>query len=479
MNKKRKLIVIASLMGMLTLFSVNLFVSYSEEKNWLDYIRDKCYSLKSILVIQDVDIISNNQNRQIIVTVAWNDKNDISIFEKANAVVNIRNVVQTYIINGGSRIINEQNKIELRIRTHLEPPTASNFIVFTNQYDDIYHPVFPIQNVNSCKLDTVLDYSATFSEDELELFSDSKSMILDVSKVSDFSFLKKFVKLKYLSIRNFQNEQIDECIKYLPDSCELYIGDITFFDFIIIGGLSMRKIKFSKIIIFVILGIMILGILFFVFLYNPFSEYEKVAVDYVASNYGKNYKVISVTPDYSSPMPFRKHLNYVTFTFSDDSNQPNFNISVDWDLHDDTIKVIYDGYYRDRYEALYRNRANEYAKTYDFNKEYKFEIGLSGHFDHLYNDYNEMVSDKDELKSWKVSICLTVYGNNDPEKYKWVYDFYQELKKTQYRKMCFVLFINGHEDGLQDSWLYSNMDVSYSEYISEDSERSIDHFFNT
>jgi len=243
----------------------------------------------------------------------------------------------------------------------------------------------------------------------------------------------------------------------------------------------MKKVKSYKIIIFVILGIMILGILFFVFLYNPFSEYEKVAVDYVASKYGKNYRVISVTPDYSNPMPFAKHLNYITFTFSDDSNQPDFHISVDWDLHDDTIKVIYDGYYRDRYEALYRNRANEYAKKYDFNKEYKFEIiGLSkkGHFDHLYNDYNEMVSDKDELKSWKVSIYITVYGNNDPEKYKWVYDFYQELKKTQYKKMCFILFIDGHEDGLQDSWLYSNMDVSYSEYISEDDRDSIDRFFN-
>ena len=94
----------------------------------------------------------------------------------------------------------------------------------------------------------------------------------------------------------------------------------------------MKKVKSYKIIIFVILGIMILGILFFVFLYNPFSEYEKVAVDYVASKYGKNYRVISVTPDYSNPMPFAKHLNYITFTFSDDSNQPDFHISVDFDL---------------------------------------------------------------------------------------------------------------------------------------------------
>lgn len=241
----------------------------------------------------------------------------------------------------------------------------------------------------------------------------------------------------------------------------------------------MKKVKFTKIIIFVILGITILGILFFVFLYNPFSEYEKIAVDYVASKYGKNYRVISVTPDYSNPMPFAKHLNYITFTFSDDSNQPDFHISVDFDLHDDTIKVISDGYYCDRYEALYRNCANEYAEKYNFDKKYKFRMSTSknGYFNRLYNDYNEMVSDKDELKSWEVSIRINVYGNNDPEKYKWVYDFYQELKKTQYRRMCFVLFIDGHEDGLQDSWLYSNMDVSYSEYISEDNERSIDRFF--
>ena len=205
----------------------------------------------------------------------------------------------------------------------------------------------------------------------------------------------------------------------------------------------MKKVKSYKIIIFVILGIAILGILFFVFLYNPFSEYEKVAVDYVASKYGKNYKVTSVTPNYSSPMPFGKHLNYVTFTFSDDSNQPDFHISVDFDLHDDTIKILSDGYYEDRYEALYRNRANEYAEKYHFDKKYKFEMAASknGYFNRLYNDYNEMVSDKDELKSWEVSIRINVYGNNDPEKYKWVYDFYQELKKTQYRRMCFVLFI--------------------------------------
>lgn len=243
----------------------------------------------------------------------------------------------------------------------------------------------------------------------------------------------------------------------------------------------MRKIKFSKIIIFVILGIMILGILFFVFLYNPFSEYEKVAVDYVASKYGKNYKVISITPDYSSPMPFGKHLNYITFIFSDDSNQPGFHVNVDFDLHDDTIKVISDGYYYDRYEVLYKNRADEYAGKYDFDKKYKFIVSTSknGYFNRLYNDYNEMISDKDELKSWEVAIRITVYGDNDPEKYKWVYDFYQELKKTQYREMCFALLINGDEDGLQDSWLYSNMDVSYSKYISEDNERSIDHFFNT
>lgn len=241
----------------------------------------------------------------------------------------------------------------------------------------------------------------------------------------------------------------------------------------------MKKVKFTKIIIFVILGITILVILFFVFLYNPFSEYEKVAVDYVASKYGKNYKVTSVTPNYSSPMPFGKHLNYVTFTFSDDSNQSVFHISVDFDLHDDTIKILSDGYYEDRYEALYRNCANEYAEKYNFDKKYKFRMSTSknGYFNRLYNDYNEMVSDTNELKLWEVSIRINVYGNNDPEKYKWVYDFYQELKKTQYRRMCFVLFIDGHEDGLQDSWLYSNMDVSYSEYISEDNERSIDRFF--
>lgn len=243
----------------------------------------------------------------------------------------------------------------------------------------------------------------------------------------------------------------------------------------------MRKIKFSKIIIFVILGIAILGILFFAFLYNPFSEYEKVAVDYVASKYGKNYKVVSVTPNYSSPMPFGKHLNYVTFTFSDNSNQPDFHISVDFDLHDDTIKILSDGYYEDRYEALYRNRANEYAEKYHFDKKYKFEMATSknNYFNRLYNDYNEMVSDTNELKLWEVSIYITVYGNNDPEKYKWAYDFYQELKKTQYKKMCFVLFINGHEDGWHSSWSYSNMDVSSREYISEDDRDSIDRFFNT
>ena len=241
----------------------------------------------------------------------------------------------------------------------------------------------------------------------------------------------------------------------------------------------MKKVKSYKIIILVILGIAILGILFFVFLYNPFSEYEKVAVDYVASKYGKNYKVISVTPDYSSPMPFGKHLNYVTFTFSDDSNQPDFHISVDFDLHDDTIKILSDGYYEDRYEALYRNRANEYAGKYDFDKKYEFTIATSknGYFNRLYNDYNEMVSDTNELKLWEVAIRITVYGDNDPEKYKWVYDFYQELKNTRYRNMCFELFINGHKDGWHSSWLYSNMDISGSEYISEDDRDSIDRFF--
>ena len=43
--------------------------------------------------------------------------------------------------------------------------------------------------------------------------------------------------------------------------------------------------------------------------------------------------------------------------------------------------------------------------------------------------------------------------------------------------MCFVLFINGHEDGWHSSWSYSNMDVSSREYISEDDRDSIDHFF--
>lgn len=239
---KKKLLII--LIPIIMLLSVYLFYAigiYSEEKNWLDYINARFDSFQYGCKVTDLAIVPNHFERDfsskdymaIEVQISFEDSS-VPDIDAQKAAIAIRNIVQTYIDDCCSTSIDGRMNIELDINVDpIDPPfhkskigLSSKCVSFGNQYSDILnnHFFYDKKNINSLQLDSVYAKIPSLTEKELELFSDSKSMIVNVSNISDFSFLEKFSKLKYLSITDFEDEQIDECAKHLPDGCELYVN---------------------------------------------------------------------------------------------------------------------------------------------------------------------------------------------------------------------------------------------------------------
>lgn len=247
-NLKIKIIVASVIFGpTLIIIVLTLIFSVMNFQNEIDlrnYLRSEYSSMDSFFTIKKVElfpnyfnrvVLKNNKKYQIIVIVSCKDTKNATKEQRANTSLRIRNITEKYLESHLDKETEGEKCIELTIQYEKEHITmgqypffyGSYFISFTNQYDGSRNDWLNKEKISSLRLDSVISYNVKFSENELKLFSDSKSMVLDVSEIKDFSFLENFKILKYLSITNFEKEQIDQCLEHLPKGCQLYINDYT------------------------------------------------------------------------------------------------------------------------------------------------------------------------------------------------------------------------------------------------------------
>lgn len=249
---KNKIILTVSLLSpILIIIILSIFIALNnnqDETEFCSYLKSEYSSTDSLFTIEKVEllpdyvnrvILKNNKEYQIIVRVSCDDENNATEEQRANASLRIRDLTEKYLESYLNKDTDGEKCIELTIKYTTEPVISllylqrpsfgygTYFVTFSNQYDDSLTDWFKKEKVSSLRLDSVIGHHLKFSENEWKMFSDSKSMILDVSQIKDFSFLESFQRLKCLSITHFKDEQIDQCLENLPDGCQLYIGDYT------------------------------------------------------------------------------------------------------------------------------------------------------------------------------------------------------------------------------------------------------------
>lgn len=222
-------------------------------------------------------------------------------------------------------------------------------------------------------------------------------------------------------------------------------------------------------VIFAILAVIVLTITAFIIHFNihKFDKQKEVAVDYVSSKYGDRYEVVSVEPEYGSPMPFAYHLYWVTFEFADkEGKESNFRINVAY--HNYTYYVRADYFYMDYNKIVYQNYVNEYIKKYIPENQYKLDA-LAEYVDKKrYSSYEEMIS---KSGYFNAECKITIYDKADPEKYYWIYDLYQNLKRCG--DLYFILEFSYNEEYKKYETSFYHGQESYSLY-----SESIYEFFN-
>jgi len=249
---KKKIILTVSLLSpILIIIILSVFIAfknYQDETEFCNYLKSEYSSMDSFFTIKKVElfpnyinrvILKNNKEYQIIVRVSCDDEKNATEEQRANASFRIRDLTEKYLESHLNKDTDGEKNIELTIKYTTEPVISllylqrpsfgygTYFVTFSNQYDDSLTDWFKKEKVSSLRLDSVIGHHLKFSENEWKMFSDSKSMILDVSQIKDFSFLESFQRLKCLSITHFKDEQIDQCLEHLPDDCQLYINSYT------------------------------------------------------------------------------------------------------------------------------------------------------------------------------------------------------------------------------------------------------------
>lgn len=186
-------------------------------------------------------IYKDRETITIATKVRWNNEMnyEYTSVEEQKAAINIRDIVQDYIVSYSGNVfeIDSSKHIILLIQSMSEPTFGRQifcnssyvYATFGNQYDPgIGSYCFNKEKINSLLLDSVYVYDVPrLTEEELKLFSDAKSIIFSAKSVNNFSFLEKFSKLKYIAITDFEDWQLDECAKHLPDGCELLTNFVT------------------------------------------------------------------------------------------------------------------------------------------------------------------------------------------------------------------------------------------------------------
>ncbi len=161
--------------------------------------------------------------------------------EVAKVISEIRNTVQSYIALQSVSKYHTVSNFKLEIHFYPRHNVQETVMSFTNRYNPYrsgYHAgedqIFEETNTPTQKLDSVQAWGTLLNKDNIQYFSDCKSLYLAnydeesfEDKLEDFSFLKDFKNLKciYISsivVSNGHSQELEECKKFLPLDCTLY-----------------------------------------------------------------------------------------------------------------------------------------------------------------------------------------------------------------------------------------------------------------
>lgn len=211
-----------------------------------------------------------------------------------------------------------------------------------------------------------------------------------------------------------------------------------------------RKERIKKIVLYSIIFV----ILFPIILNISIQLYVRlnariIAVNYVHKNYGYDYRVTSIKPHYVQSMPFANYLAFVEVIFSNKDKENDLFINVsDGEVVADSYKpgkitsFKYEFFYDEYIDKLFGENSS------DIKYEASTHIEKDEEFTKIYQTYEEIVSDKEEIKSWNLSLVIRVYDKGDAKKYKWIYDYYKELRADEYQSVHIFLYFYNEDESL-------------------------------